>query len=85
MLARSFTPRAVARLEERIRGHAQAIAGRVFRGPGGECDFAKEVAPDLPLLTLADTLGMPDQDRSAAVRLVQPGHRLPGPGLRDLG
>jgi cytochrome P450 len=63
MLARSFTPRAVARLEERIRGHAQAIAGRVFRGPGGECDFAKDVASDLPLLTLADTLGMPDQDR----------------------
>jgi cytochrome P450 len=63
MLARSFTPRAVARLEERIRGHARAIAGRVFRGPGGECDFAKDVAADLPLLTLADTLGMPDQDR----------------------
>jgi cytochrome P450 len=63
MLARSFTPRAVAQLEQRIRGHARALAGRVFRGPGGECDFAKDVASDLPLLTLADTLGMPDQDR----------------------
>jgi cytochrome P450 len=63
MLARSFTPRAVAQLEQRIRGHARALAGRVFRGPGGECDFAKDVASDLPLLTLADTLGVPDQDR----------------------
>src|SRR5262249_19390179 len=63
MLARSFTPRAVAQLEERIRGHARAITERVFRGPGGECDFAKDVASDLPLLTLADTLGVPDQDR----------------------
>jgi len=35
----------------------------VFTGPRGECDFAKDVAADLPLLTLADTLGVPEQDR----------------------
>jgi cytochrome P450 len=63
LLARSFTPRAVARLEDRIRGHARAICGRVFTGRGGECDFARDVAADLPLLTLADVLGMPEQDR----------------------
>jgi cytochrome P450 len=63
LLARSFTPRAVARLEERIRGHARALCDRVFAGWRGECDFAKDVAADLPLLTLADVLGMPEQDR----------------------
>jgi cytochrome P450 len=63
LLARSFTPRAVARLEDRIRGHARAICERVFAGTGGECDFAKDVAADLPLLTLADVLGVPEQDR----------------------
>ena len=63
LLARSFTPRAVARLEERIRGHARALCERAFAGPGGDLDFAKDVAADLPLLTLADVLGMPDQDR----------------------
>jgi len=63
LLSRSFTPRAVARLEDRIRGHARAICDRVFTGPRGECDFAKDVAADLPLLTLADVLGVPDQDR----------------------
>jgi cytochrome P450 len=63
LLARSFTPRAVARLEERIRGHARALCDRVFAGRRGECDFAKDVAADLPLLTLADVLGMPEQDR----------------------
>jgi cytochrome P450 len=65
LLARSFTPRAVARLEERIRGHARALCERAFTGRGGrgECDFAKDVAADLPLLTLADVLGMPEQDR----------------------
>ena len=63
LLTRSFTRRAVARLEDRIRGHARAICDRVFTGPRGECDFAKDVAADLPLLTLADILGMPPQDR----------------------
>jgi len=63
LLARSFTPRAVAQLEERIRGHARALCAGAFAGPRGECDFAKDVAADLPLLTLADILGVPDQDR----------------------
>jgi cytochrome P450 len=63
LLSRSFTPRAVAKLEDRIRGHARAICDRVFAGPRGEVDFAKDVAADLPLLTLADVLGVPEQDR----------------------
>ena len=63
LLSRSFTPRAVAQLEDRIRGHARAICERVFVGPRGECDFAKDVAADLPLLALADVLGVPPQDR----------------------
>jgi cytochrome P450 len=63
LLSRSFTPRAISQLEDRIRGHARVICDRVFAGPGGDCDFAKDVAADLPLLTLADVLGMPQQDR----------------------
>jgi cytochrome P450 len=63
LLGRSFTPRAVAKLEDRIAGHARAICDRVLAGPRGECDFAKDVAADLPLLTLADVLGVPEQDR----------------------
>jgi cytochrome P450 len=63
LLARSFTPRAVARLEDKIRGHARGICERVLSGPRGECDFARDLAADLPLLTLADVLGVPEQDR----------------------
>jgi cytochrome P450 len=64
LLSRSFTPRAVARLEDRIRGHAAAICDRALgRARSGECDFAKDLAADLPLLTLADVLGVPEQDR----------------------
>jgi cytochrome P450 len=63
LLGRSLTPRAVARLEEQIRGHARAICERVFTGQRGDCDFARDVAADLPLLALADVLGVPRQDR----------------------
>ena len=38
-------------------------ASASFAGPRGECDFAKDVAADLPLLALADVLGVPEQDR----------------------
>jgi cytochrome P450 len=63
LLSRSFTPRAVSQLEDRIRGHARALCDRVLAGPRGGCDFAKDLAADLPLLTLADVLGVPEQDR----------------------
>jgi cytochrome P450 len=63
LLARSFTPRAVAQLEHRISGYARTLCDRVLAGGGGECDFAKDLAADMPLLTLADVLGMPEQDR----------------------
>ncbi len=63
LLGRSFTRRALTRLDERIRAHAREICDRVFAGERGECDFAKDVAAELPLLTLADVLGVPRQDR----------------------
>jgi cytochrome P450 len=64
LLTRSFTPRAVAQLEDGIRAHARSIVSRVVNDQDhGRCDFAKDVAADLPLLTLADVLGVPAQDR----------------------
>jgi cytochrome P450 len=63
LLGRSFTPRAVAGLEQRIRGYARSLCDRLLTGERGECDFAKDLAADLPLLTLADVLGVPEQDR----------------------
>ena len=62
MLAESFTPRAIGRLESQIAGHAKGVVDRMLAGPR-ECDFAKDVAADLPLLALADILGVPSEDR----------------------
>jgi cytochrome P450 len=63
LLGRSFTARAVARLADQVTGHARSICSAAFAGAGGECDFAKDIAADLPLLTLADVLGVPARDR----------------------
>lgn len=62
MLTRSFTPRAVAALEEQIAGHSRRIVDRMLAGPS-TVDLARDVAADLPLRTLADVLGVPAEDR----------------------
>lgn len=64
LLHKTFTPTAIAKIEDGIRFNAKAIVARVVNGqPDGSCDFVKDVAADLPLLTLADVLGVPPQDR----------------------
>jgi cytochrome P450 len=63
LLSRSFTPRAVAALTASIERTAARLVDRVVDGAEGRCDFAKDVAADLPLFTLADVLGVPAEDR----------------------
>jgi cytochrome P450 len=64
LLTRSFTPRAVAALSEAIQATAARLVDRMVDGAAeGRCDFAEDVAADLPLLTLADVLGVPTEDR----------------------
>lgn len=64
LLARSFTSSALAQLDARIRSHARALVGRVTADlDSGRCDFAKDLGADLPLLALADILGVPAEDR----------------------
>ena len=60
MLAGAFTPKAVAQLEDRVGAWARELVDRV--AADGECDFA-ELAADLPLRTLAEIFGVPQQDR----------------------
>ncbi len=62
LLTRSFTPRAVAALTAAIEGHAAGLVDRVLAGPS-TVDVARDVAADLPLLTLAEVLGVPAEDR----------------------
>lgn len=61
LLTKAFAPRAVARLESEIWRRAYTLVDAV--ASRGECDFAQDVVAELPLLTLADILGVPEQDR----------------------
>ncbi|MGV1007479.1 MAG: cytochrome P450 [Dermatophilaceae bacterium] len=64
LLARSFTPRAIAKLERGIGENVRGIVDGMLGGDSvGECDFAKDVSADLPLLTVADVMGVPASDR----------------------
>ena len=64
LLHKTFTPSAIRYIEEGIRANAAQIVAKAVDGKeAGRCDFVKEIAADLPLLTLADVLGVPREDR----------------------
>ena len=64
LLHKTFTPSAIAQIEVGIKANAKRLVARVVQGEAeGVCDFGKDIAADLPLLTLADVLGMPKEDR----------------------
>ena len=58
-ISRAFTPRYVARMEEKIRQRAAEIVDRVVGMK--DFDFVAEVSSQLPMLTIADMLGVPDE------------------------
>ena len=62
----SFTPRQVARIEERIRGNARLIVDELAER--GDCDFVEHVAARLPMMTIWDLMGLPEADRERITR-----------------
>jgi cholest-4-en-3-one 26-monooxygenase len=56
-----FTPRMVRDLEERIVGYADGIIDSVCEK--GSADFVEEISAELPLLVIAELLGVPQEDR----------------------
>ncbi len=61
LINRGFTPRMVTRLEEPFReittAAIDAVAGR------GQCDFVRDIAVPLPLLLIAEMIGIHREDR----------------------
>jgi cholest-4-en-3-one 26-monooxygenase len=60
---RAFTPRSVRALEDRLRAASGEIVERAMAADGGRCDFVTDVAAELPLLAIAELLGVPVEDR----------------------
>jgi cholest-4-en-3-one 26-monooxygenase len=61
LVNRGFTPRMVARLEDHYRKVTAQILDRTIEM--GTFDFVTEVAADLPLVAIAEILGVPLEDR----------------------
>ncbi|HMC17507.1 MAG TPA: cytochrome P450, partial [Albitalea sp.] len=58
---RAFTPQTMSQLKASIEEHARAVIDAVCEQ--GEVDFLEKVAAEMPLLVLADILGVPAHDR----------------------
>ncbi|HVA05686.1 MAG TPA: cytochrome P450 [Acidimicrobiales bacterium] len=56
-----FTPRMVRDLEEKIVGYTDGIIDSVCER--GSADFVEEISAELPLLVIAELLGVPQEDR----------------------
>jgi len=61
IVSRLFTPRAVAVLEEKLAVAAREIVAEAAAKDGG--NFVDDVATKLPLLAIADLIGVPESDR----------------------
>jgi cytochrome P450 len=65
LVSAAFTPRQIARIEEGIRVHAAEIVAAA--APTGGGDFVELIAKQLPLVTISDMIGVPDEDRERIV------------------
>ena len=61
LVNKGFTPKMVRDLEEQIVGYADGIIDAVCER--GTADFVEEISAELPLLVIAELLGVPQEDR----------------------
>ena len=66
LISRAFTPRSVAALEPRIRELSRELLDRTIER--GEMDVATDFAVPLPMMVIAEMLGIPAEDRPRFVR-----------------
>ena len=59
---RGFTPRMIGQMEPHVRELAREIIDKL--AGKSECDFVTAIAAELPLLVIAELLGVPREDRS---------------------
>lgn len=66
LVSRGFTPPRINAMVDHIREIARGLVDRV--AARGECDFVDDIAKPLPLIVIAELLGLPveDRDRLAA-------------------
>ena len=80
IVSRLFTPRAVAALEAKLADAAREIVAAAAEKDGG--DFVDDVAMRLPLLAIADLIGVPEADREKLFHWTNSHHEHRRSGLR---
>jgi cholest-4-en-3-one 26-monooxygenase len=61
LVNKGFTPRVVNELHDKIHGAADGIIDDVIEK--GSADFVTDISAELPLIVIADLLGVPHEDR----------------------
>jgi cytochrome P450 len=64
LVSSAFTPKRVKQIEDQIKGQARRIVDDLL--VTGDCDFVDEVARKLPMWTIYEMCGLPEEDRLPA-------------------
>ena len=81
---KGFTPRMIRELMEHLRTEAAATSSTASPSRASSTS-STEVAAELPLIAIAEMLGVPVEERQGHLRPVEPAHRLRRPRVPDLG
>ncbi len=71
IVSKAFTPKMITRIEGALRGETRRVVGEL-RGRGS-CEFVTEVAARIPMWSISELMGVPEQDRH---RLYELSHSL---------
>jgi cytochrome P450 len=69
LISDGFTPRMIRMLDEQIIANTRRIIDLVVE-KGGEVDFVREVAYELPMQMIAEIMGIPQADRSRVFAVI---------------
>jgi cytochrome P450 len=64
LISSAFTPRRVRTIEDQIRDQARRIVDDLLAA--GDCDFVEQVARRLPMWTIYEMCGLPEEQRETA-------------------
>ncbi|MDN3354693.1 cytochrome P450 [Actinomadura sp. DC4] len=67
MLLKSFSPRVLRLVADGVRARAERLVTAAVAA--GSCDFARDVAEQVPMGTICDLLGVPESDQAELLRL----------------
>ncbi|MFI6641779.1 cytochrome P450 [Streptomyces sp. NPDC050504] len=69
LLLKAFAPRVLEPVVEGVKQRADRLVRQAVAL--GECDFAQDVAEHIPMATIADLLGVPEEDREYLLSLTK--------------